>query len=177
MPKGKGRRVAKKSRPSFPQLFMNICEMVAERSLCVKIKTASIVVKGSQILAIGYNGTQSGAVECDEHWRNIWLSEGMDQKRTFEEWIQTNEFKDRHRIWSIAEEIHAEANALAWISKRDVLAHAHDYIMYTLYSPCDTCAKTIINHGIKKLYYRKVYKHGSNALVRLRDFGVEVYKI
>jgi dCMP deaminase len=177
MSKGKGRKITLiRRRPSFPQLFMNICEMVAERSLCLKIKTASIVVKGSQILAIGYNGTQSGAVECSEHWYKCWCDEGK-AGGNFQQWIETDGFKVRHRTWSIAEEIHAEANALAWISKRDVLAHSNDYVMYTLYSPCDTCAKTIINHGIKKLYYRKLYKHGSDALTRLREFGVDVYKI
>ena len=159
-------------RPDWHTTFMNITRELSKRSLCLKIKTAAIIVKNTQIIAMGYNGTFSKTTECCDKWKEVWQKR-KEQIMTFKEWIISDEFKDSHRDWSAKEEIHAEANALSNISKKD----SKDCILYTLYSPCDTCAKEIINYGIKHVYYRIKYSRGDGALERLKGMGVECIQI
>ena len=155
---------------------MDITKELSKRSLCLKIQTACLIVKNTQILSIGYNGTFSGKEECCELWKSIYDSKNLDFKRdlTFSEWLLTSEFKNAHRDWSLKEEVHAEINALLYISKRDI---TKDYILYTLYSPCDACTKEIIAYGISNIYYKYEYSRGSEALKRLSKMGINCQKI
>lgn len=165
-------------RPLWDQVFSEILEVIAKRSLCLKMQTSALVVRGSQILSIGYNGTFSKHEECCDYWMDyykdagsieLYGTTGMSGKPAFEQWLNSEVFKKAHRDWSRDHEIHAEANALKWISKNDI----RDCVMYTLHSPCDACAKDIIAHGIKTVKYKYKYKHGDKALVTLRNAGVQ----
>ncbi len=49
--------------------------------------------------------------------------------------------------------VHAEANALITAGE-----HGTDRQMFTTLSPCMDCAKLIINAGIKRLWYRELYR-------------------
>jgi len=65
--------------------------------------------------------------------------------------------------------IHAEINALI---KCDYNTTKHKKMYLTL-SPCDICAKAIINAGIKEVIYAKKYKHGDGIKI-LQNAGVNV---
>lgn len=158
-----------KKRPSWCKTFMNIVEIIAERSLCLKLKTASIVVRGSQIISIGYNGTFCGSVECNEFWFKFHKEKKINTD--FAQWIETDEFKKLHREWSKSYEIHAEANALRWV------ANAGDNVLYTLYSPCHICMKDIISHGCKIVYYKYRYKHDNDSCEILQSVGIKCIQI
>lgn len=160
------------SRPSWDNTFKDILSVFVKRSRCIKYKTAAMVVNGSQIMSFGYNGTFAKCKECDEYWHQYHTKKRISVP--FEEWTETKEFRDLHREWSKSNEIHAEVNALNWISKRDI---NDDYILYTIYSPCDACAKEIISYGIKHIKYIAEYPNGSDALARLITAGVECKKI
>ncbi len=157
-------------RPTWNKTFMDIVEKIAERSLCLKYKTACIIVDGTQIISIGYNGTQSHCIECSDYWKEYHKDKDLS---IFEEWIQSDNFKDLHREWSKKNEIHAESNALTWISKRLV----NNYTLYTLYSPCDLCAKEILNYGIKNIYYRYQYPSGKDSLKLLEGKGIVIKQV
>jgi len=154
-------------RPSWESIFIEMAELIAKRSVCLKIKTATVIVRGTQVVALGYNGTFSGCDECVTYWRN--KHKEMNIEISLDEWVQTNEFKHLHREWSKAREVHAEANAFRQITEKD----AHGCHMYSLYSPCDQCAKQIISYGIKKVYYKYKYKHGNDAIDLLKSCGIE----
>ena len=169
-------------RPLWEQTFMNMCKDIAKRSLCIKYQTSALIVKGSQIASFGYNGTASKKDECYSYWKkyydnlqindkNICITKTRKRKKEqsnnkltirlikknkipFDEWIKTQEFKDLHSKWSIIHEMHAEMNALQWISKSDV---DDTYSIYTYMSPCEQCAKHILAYGIKTLYYHIEY--------------------
>lgn len=162
------------SRISWNDVFMEFAESLCKRSCCVKYKTASIITDGTQIVSLGYNGTFSKSIECEDYWRNYMKSDSVLFKESFLDWIHTKDFKDKHREWSEKNEVHAEINALNWISKKDI---TDNYKLYTVLSPCDQCAKTIISYGIKTLYYRIEYHKGINALKLLRENGVVCIKI
>lgn len=49
------------SRVAWPDYFMNIAHLVAERSTCLRRRVGAVAVKDKRILATGYNGA---AVQC-----------------------------------------------------------------------------------------------------------------
>jgi dCMP deaminase len=157
-------------RRSWDFTFIEFMEVLAKRSLCLKYKTSALVVKGTQILCMGYNGTFSGRIECCNYWRDYYNRCIFNKEMiTYEQFINSDNFRLLHHEWSTANEIHAEVNALNWISKKDI---DDSYVLYTLYSPCDNCAKTIISYGIKNVVYKYKYKNGTSALKRLSENGI-----
>ena len=68
--------------------------------------------------------------------------------------------------------IHAEINLL----KRIGDIGTTDTVYCSLF-PCDKCMKTLIDKGIKKVYYAEAYDRLPEGAKNLQDFGIEVYKI
>lgn len=135
-----------------------------------KLNTAAMIVKDNQIISTGINGTFPGHTECIEKWKSYY-DEHIFKTRsnsTFDKWINTDQFRQLHREWSRKYEIHAEANCLRWLPPND-----DNYVLYTLYSPCDLCAKDIVTHNIKTIYYKYLYKHGEEALNTLAEYGIK----
>ena len=65
--------------------------------------------------------------------------------------------------------IHAEINALIKCDYN----HPKKKKMYMTLSPCDVCAKAIINAGIAEVIYTKKYEH-SNGIDILQNAGITV---
>ena len=198
------------NRISWDSVFVQFMETLARRSLCLKFKTSALVVKGTQIISMGYNGTFNGKKECCLFWLEYYEKHKNDNLSTsirktnlenkkdkgilldtydalckqnssnsqvddgFVKFINSNDFRMLHRDWSMANEVHAEINALNWIPKGNVDS---SYILYTLYSPCDNCAKTIISYGIKNIVYKYKYKHGDMALMRFAENNVKCKQV
>jgi deoxycytidylate deaminase len=166
-------------RASWNEVFMNMLEPLTGRCACLKLKASAIITKGTRIIANGYNGTFHGAKECSDYWKEVFLDiyRNDKSKQNLEEamndWFVSEEFRKLHRTWSLANEIHAEANALSYISKDE----GPECTMYSMYSPCDACAKSIIGYGIKTVYYKYKYKHGDNALSTLKNHNVKCEQI
>ena len=51
-------------RLPWPEYFMRIAYLVAERSTCLRRKVGAVAVKDHRILATGYNGSPSGTKHC-----------------------------------------------------------------------------------------------------------------
>ena len=64
--------------------------------------------------------------------------------------------------------IHAEINALI---KCDYNS-PKDKKMYVTLSPCEVCAKAIVNAGIKEVIYDKLYVEGEKSIKLLIDSGI-----
>ena len=54
------------TRMAWPDYFMSIAHLVAERSTCLRRKVGAIAVKDKRILATGYNGAPSKIRHCLE---------------------------------------------------------------------------------------------------------------
>jgi dCMP deaminase len=143
-----------------------ILTLISEHAVCLKLKTAALVVKDGQIIATGFNRTLSHYVECDKYWKQQYTEFKINID--FIQWLDTEDFKLRHREWSKKYEIHAESDALKWLNKDQI----DNAILYSLHSPCDACAKEIIAKGIKLVYYVNIYKHGKEALETLRNNNI-----
>jgi len=69
--------------------------------------------------------------------------------------------------------IHAEINALIKMDYNNPCKKK----MYLTLSPCEVCAKAIVNAGIDELIYSELYKHGKNSLSILNQAGIVVRSI
>ncbi len=187
------------NRPSWDEIFIDTCRVISKKSCCLKVNTACVITYNTQIICHGHNGTFSHDIECDAHWygyflRNVYdgtsssilyneyciycvdilrilrLGGDINKLAAFHCWIHSDEFRILHRKWSYDNEVHAECNALAYLSKFDT----RKCIMYTLYSPCDACAKEIINYKnvISEIRYLYLYHRGENSIRRMSDHGV-----
>ncbi len=69
--------------------------------------------------------------------------------------------------------IHAEVNALI---KLDYGSN-HKKIMYVTHSPCEMCAKAIINANINKVIYNELYSEEGLNILELSNIEVEKIKL
>ena len=68
--------------------------------------------------------------------------------------------------------LHAEINALLKLDYNN----PKDKVMYLTLSPCEYCAKAIVNSGIKKVVYKKDYRNLDGISI-LKSAGIEVERI
>jgi len=155
-----------KQRISWDELFMSTTELIAKRSTCMRIKTAAILVKDTRIISMGYNGTLSGNKHCSELCKNYW-NNNNNNHYTFEDFLHSDEFFKMHHEIISPYEVHGETNAILYASKNGISTSGTT--MYTLYSPCMNCAKSIIASGIEKVFYKQCYEREKHAIDFLKD--------
>jgi dCMP deaminase len=68
--------------------------------------------------------------------------------------------------------IHAEINALIKMDYNNPCKKK----MYLTLSPCEVCAKAIVNAGIEEVIYSEFYQHGQNGIRILNQAGILVRK-
>ncbi len=145
-------------RKSWNQYFMDIAFKVAERATCNRARIGAVIVKDRNIIATGYNGSPAGQPHCTEVGCLIYVSRNPDGEE------EENCFRT----------IHAEINAIAQAAKHGVSIDGAD--IYVTASPCYHCLKTILNTGIRHIYYAKPYKIGKVEHL-LQGAGVEMIQV
>jgi len=145
------------SRPGWDEYFMELAKVVAKRSTCLRQKVGAIIVKDKRILATGYNGAPSGMAHC--------LDIGCEREKLK---IPSGERQE------LCRGLHAEQNAIIQAARFGICIDGS--ILYTTHCPCITCAKMIINAGIKKVVYGKEYAD-KRGLELLKEAGIEVVYI
>ena len=136
---------------------MELAKVVAKRSTCIRQKVGAIIVKDKRILATGYNGAPSGMDHC--------LDIGCLREKLK---VPSGERQE------LCRGLHAEQNAIIQAAKFGICIEGS--ILYTTHCPCITCAKMIINAGIKKVVYGKEYAD-KRGLELLKEAGIEVVYI
>jgi dCMP deaminase len=134
------------TRPSWDDYFMGITFQVALRSTCDRARVGSIVVKDRRILTTGYNGSPAGLPHCDE----------IGHLMIAGHCVRT---------------LHAEQNAIIQAAFHGIGVAGGT--IYVTHQPCLTCAKMIINAGIKRVVYAGHYPD-ENAVAFLTEAGVEL---
>ncbi|HID43899.1 MAG TPA: dCMP deaminase family protein, partial [Archaeoglobaceae archaeon] len=125
-------------RPSLDEYFMEIAQVVAKRSTCLRQKVGAIIVKDKRILTTGYNGAPSSLPHC--------LDVGCLREQLN---IPSGE---RHEL---CRAVHAEQNAIIQAALHG--ASIANATLYTTHQPCIMCAKMLINAKIRKVVYGKKY--------------------
>jgi dCMP deaminase len=147
----------KESRPSWGTYFMNITNLVAERSTCTRRAVGAVLVKNKRILSTGYNGAPTGLKHCREVGC---LREQLGV--------------ESGKMHELCRGIHAEQNAIIQAAYHGVSVKGA--VIYCTNQPCSICARMIINAGIQKIYYQSGYAD-SLAKELLGEAGIELKQI
>ncbi len=164
-------------RLSWHKTFLNITAQIAARSTCERLQVGAILVKDTRIISMGYNGVPSGHQHCIDYCKEIY-NNNSDYDRdysVYDEFKRSKDFLDMHYKFSVDNEIHAEMNAILYAAKNGVSTEGTD--LYVSYSPCINCAKSILQAGIKNVYYSYDYDRGTKGTDFLESNGVECTKI
>ena len=137
-------------RITWDQFFMAQSHLLALRSTCTRLAVGATIVREKRIIAGGYNGSISGDEHCTEKGCYV---------------------IDNHCVRTI----HAETNAILQCAKYGTPANGAD--LYVTHFPCLPCSKTIIQAGIRNVYYAKDYKNNPYAFELFTKAGVNIVHI
>ncbi|MCI9475190.1 cytidine/deoxycytidylate deaminase family protein [Anaerovoracaceae bacterium 41-7] len=131
--------LAKDNRPTWDEYFMQMAELTAKRSTCLRRQVGAVIVKDKHIVATGYNGAPRGIAHCDEKGGCLRQKMGVPSGQ-------------RHEL---CRALHAEQNAI--IQAATLGQSIEDATIYVTNQPCVICAKMIINAGIKRIVVKEGY--------------------
>lgn len=124
----------KDPRPTWDEYFMEIAEVVAKRSNCSRRSVGAVIMKDNHILSAGYNGTPRKVKNCFEGGCPRCSGKVESGKHLDECYCS-----------------HAEQNAICQAAEYgNSIAGG---TIYVTISPCITCAKMIINSGLKEVVF------------------------
>jgi len=116
------------SRPSWDAYFMQIADVVKERSPDrTKVGAVLVSLKDHRIISTGYNG----------------LPPCMDDNAI--------DWNDRESVYRVI--IHAETNTLLYSQSK-----FEDAVLYCTLSPCKDCVKILSSAKIRKVVYKDKYR-------------------
>lgn len=135
---------------------MKVAQAYAELSHAKRLKVGAVLVREDRPVAVGYNGTPSGADNnCEEAMPHLNM---LDQ-------VTSVEYVTKPSV------VHAEMNVIAFAARSGVSTDG--CIMVITDSPCYECSKLIIQAGITEVYYLREYRL-TESLEFLRENGVKV---
>ena len=128
------------NRPTWDDYFLNIANVVATRSTCLRAQYGAVIVDSQHtIVNTGYNGVPSGIISCYERNLCFRVENGIPHGERYE----------------TCQSVHAEANA--------IIRSMHSVRGCTLYIgtinsdnciPCEMCKRLMINAGITLCVFR-----------------------
>lgn len=147
------------NRPSWDEYFMQMAELTAKRSTCLRRQVGAIIVKDKHIIATGYNGAPKGLPHCEElggcYREKLGVPSG-----------------ERHEL---CRALHAEQNAI--IQAATLGQSIEGATIYVTHQPCIICAKMIINAGIERIVVRSGYPDKmSEDMVKEANLEIEMLK-
>jgi len=146
------------TRPSWDEYFMEMAELTAQRSTCMRRNVGAVIVKDKHAVATGYNGAPQGVPHCDELGGCLRQQLGVPSGQ-------------RHEI---CRALHAEQNAIIQAAKMGNAIEGAT--IYVTHKPCIICAKMIINSGIKRIVVREDYPDEMSDKM-LADAGLKCVKL
>ena len=121
------------SRVNVDSYFLQMAELVAERSTCRRRKVGCVLVdSNNHVVATGYNGVPTHFPHClDEPCEGATAPSGESLEKCLA--------------------VHAEQNALLQLRSNDILT------AYLTVTPCITCAKMLANSRVKRIVANREY--------------------
>ena len=143
-------------RPTWDEYFMEVMDSVSKRATCARGRSGCVIAKGGQILTTGYVGSPIGLPHCD------------DVGHLIEATIHEDGVKRDHCVRTT----HAEQNAICQAAKLGIAIDGAT--LYCKMVPCPVCARMIINSGVKRVVFEKLYQSGAQKLMEDAGISVEV---
>jgi dCMP deaminase len=127
------------ARPSFDEIFMETCHLVARRTTCPRRGVGAVIAKDKHVLTTGYNGAPKGFPHPTE---TGCIRDRLD--------IPSGELAD------VCPCLHAEQNAILQAALFGV--SVKDSTLYCTTQPCTQCARMIVNAGIREVVFEIEYR-------------------
>lgn len=124
-------------RKDWDEYFMDFAILAAARSGCLSRQVGCVIVKDNRVISTGYNAAPIGIQEC--------VNKGCC--------LRKNSASGTNLGYCYA--VHAEQNAIAQCAKYGISCLGAS--LYVTTQPCATCAKLMINSGIKEVIYLEPY--------------------
>lgn len=153
----KEEKISINKRPSWEEYFLELADLVASRSTCLRRQVGAVLVKKERIIATGYNGAPRGLGHC--------LEIGCLR--------ETMQIPSGQR-YELCRGVHAEQNAI--INAANYGVSTQDAVLYCTNQPCTICARMIINAGIIKVVHRGNFED-QLAVQFLDEAGIETVEI
>lgn len=131
-------------RPEKDQYYLNIAQVVAARSTCLKVSMGAIILKEDQIIAAGYVGAPRHTRSSSEHGFCLRKKLNIPSGTQYE----------------LCRSVHAEQNAIINAARAGVSLLGGDIFIYGESResnqpinafPCFICKKMIINCELKRV--------------------------
>tara|TARA_R110001583_G_scaffold59799_1_gene177735 strand:- start:799 stop:1248 length:450 start_codon:yes stop_codon:yes gene_type:complete len=131
-------------------VYLKMAENLSSLSYAERRKVGCLIVKDTQIISEGYNGTPRG----------------FDNACEFVDHVD--------HMYTKPEVLHAESNAVTKLARST--NSSDGATLYVTCSPCFECAKLIIQAGISRVVYSDLYtnKDCLNALALLKKAGIQI---
>lgn len=138
-------------RPTFDEVYMEVVDVIARRSTCLRKKVGAVIVVDQRIISHGYNGVVSGEAHC------------CDTGQCLKDKVGREDYKPC---------VHAEQNAICVCAKRGLAVRGGT--LYVNADVCLNCAKLIVTCEIARVVVRRDYKGTEEGIDFLRRYGVQV---
>ena len=137
----------KNGRLKMDEYFGLVTLIISQRSTCLRRHVGALIVDNGHIIATGYNGAPTKMDDCLEKGCLV---------------------RGGHCVRAV----HAEQNALLQTPNLSLLKNPEIYV--TDY-PCQICAKSIIQAGIKKIHFIREYNNTDPFVEEIfKKSGIEV---
>lgn len=143
-------------RPTFMDTVAKMIIVASERSACLFYEVGAAIFKNDQVLSFGYNGPSRGDVHCFK----VGCARIVDG--------------NLKKGGGLCRGSHAELNAIGNAARNGV--NINDASMMVTFRPCYSCAKQMVNQGIKKVYYIFDYDNDDGVDRYFRRLGVKLEK-
>ena len=143
-------------RPTWDEYFLEIARTVGKRGTCDRGMIGVVLVKDRRILATGYVGSPCGMPHCDEvghQMKTVTHEDGSESRHC----MRTS---------------HAELNAICNAARYGIVIDGAT--CYGKFEPCATCAKALINAGIRRVVCEKQYHAASDSRTMFDVAGIEL---
>lgn len=141
-------------RPGWDDYFLQLADLVATRSTCLRRQVGAVLVRNERIISTGYNGAPRGLKHC------------LDTGCLREE----RQIPSGHR-YELCRGVHAEQNAI--INAAFYGIATQDSVIYSTNQPCIICARMIINAGIVTVVHRGNFED-TLALELMEEAGITI---
>ncbi len=141
------------AQSDLDRVYLKMAEDLSTLSHAKRRKVGCLIVKDTQIISEGYNGTPCGFDNNCEYIDHV------------------------DEMYTKPEVLHAESNAITKLARST--NSSEGATMYVTCSPCFDCAKLIIQAGISRVVYQNLYtnKNCMEALALLSKAHISLTQI
>jgi dCMP deaminase len=147
-------------RPTWPETWMTLADVMAERSRCVRAQIGAVIVSvHNRVISTGYNGpaaTYPGEGPCSGFCARAQGITSLDEG------------------YGSCPSIHAEANALLYVDRSAV----EGGVIFVTGACCMDCAKLISNSGLQSVVMRvklsDAHRRPADVIEYLEKCGLQV---